>query len=129
MGFKRIDPKRNRPTSARARQAIRVVFSPIKRSKVGGYILTMYIGKDIADKLNLKAGDKVAVSYDEDNNRKLLIEQDHVGYTLANISGKTSPSYRILLQWQLFAPNQEDTKLREVEYEYFNDNKAIIVTL
>jgi hypothetical protein len=126
MNFIRINPTKNRPSSTRSRQSIRAVFSQIKGKSPNAYNLILYIGKEIAEKLNAKAGDKIAVSYDQENNRRLLIEKADEGYTLTKVSNKdNAPAFRIMLQWQIFTPEEKDFQLREVLLEK-HDNGYII---
>ena len=120
-----IQPKRNRPSSVKARQCIRATFS---RSKKGdnGFLLTMYIGKDLAKKLNFKSGDKIAVGYSKANNRTIVLKRADTGYTLSAINGKDSPAFRVMLQWQVFEPRDDEMTLREVGYTIGDSGEVIL---
>jgi len=116
MNFITIDPKRNKLSNLHARGIVRAVFSKSKRSNLEYFKLTLYLGKDIAEELKLRSGDKVSIAYAETDKRKWLMKKSSVGYTLSEVVGPTSPAYRILLPWQVFQPNEKEMKLRELKY-------------
>lgn len=58
MSFVKIIPAKNRPSSAKARQSIRAVFSKLGKKDYQEYSLTLYVGKDVAEKLNSKESGK-----------------------------------------------------------------------
>jgi hypothetical protein len=124
-----IRPKRNRPTSAKARESIRTGFTKSKRGE-GGFILTIYLGKNIAEKIEISKGEKVAVGYDKNNPRKLFLKKANTGYTVTELSSKNkdTPSFRIMLQWQQFVPNEIDMPSKIIKnHEFFED--GVIVNL
>jgi hypothetical protein len=116
MNFITIDPKRNKLSNLHARGIVRAVFSKSKRSKVEYYKLTLYLGKDIANELKLRAGDKISIAYGETDKRKWLIKKANVGYTLSEVVGETSPAYRILLPWQVYQADEKEMTLRELKH-------------
>lgn|GEM_PF-4726535 len=128
MAFVKIYPSKNRPSTTRAKQVVRAIFAKIKRKTVKeGYNLIVYIGKEVADKIGAVAGDKIAISYDEQNNRRLLLEKSNTGYTLTKISGKEAAVYKVMLQWGIFTPKEEDFSLKELKIEF--TDKGVIVLL
>jgi hypothetical protein len=125
MTFIKIEPNRNRISSSHAQKIIRASFSYFKREdkNTSGYNLILYIGKELAEKFNLRAGDKISFSYDNENKRKWLIHKSDIGYTLGTVSGNNSPAYRIILKWpvsKIFKPEEKDMKLRELKHEAYD---------
>jgi len=121
-----IQPKRNRPTSTKARESVRIVFSKNKRTDES-FVLTIYLGKKIAEKIGISKGIKVAVGYDDNNVKRLFLKKDDIGYTATEISSKDSPSLRIMLQWQQFKPTDQDFLIKEVKYEFVDDGISFII--
>ena len=120
-----LQPKKNRAASVRARESVRVVFSKPKKG-LNGYVLTIYLGKDLIKEMGLNASDKVAIGYDKNNPRRILIKKSDVGYTATEISGKNTPALRIMLKWQVFVPTDNDFSLKEVRHEVTDKGLIII---
>jgi hypothetical protein len=118
MGFIKIDPIKNKQINSYIKQ-VRVVFAKIRKKSVkDGYTLTIYIGKEIADRLKFVAGDKVSIAYDDQNNRKVLIEKSEAGYPLVRNGAKEIIALKTKLNWLLFTPKENDLELHEIKYEF-----------
>lgn len=120
-----IDPNRNRPTSYHNKDAIRVTFSKEKNRNI--YSLTIYLGENLSEKIGVQSGDKVAIGYDEKNNRRMLLKKHTTGYSAFKVGSKNAPALRIVLKWIIFVPTEIDMKIKEVEHEITGNNELIFL--
>lgn len=130
MGFIEIKPSKNR-IKGDIIEKIRISFSNLKKTKKNKpkYILTIYIGKTIADRLGMKVGEKVSFSHEDTNRRIWLITKSNTdsGFTLCKQSEKNNDSFKIQLTWPngIFLPTEEDLCIRSVEHDFFNGGVRI----
>jgi hypothetical protein len=115
MGFVKLLPRKF-VSDKNSKSKVNIRF--VQRRNENFY-LSIRIGKDIANKIGIKPGDKVSFSYESENNRIWLIEKasDRNGYTLG---GKPDAASFILnITWYLFAPTKDKQKLRHVKSDIY----------
>ncbi len=110
-----IHPKRNRPSSVLSREIVRVAFSKINNRH--SHSIVIYLGKNLAKKIGLSAGYKVSVGYHKKNKRNIFLKKSDYGFTLLELNGKSAPAFRIMFDWTIFTPKDDDFKLKEVRHE------------
>jgi len=130
--FIEIKPIKTRGNKKRLMGAVRVSFTkPKNKNSINDvYNLTIYIGKTIADELKLKAGDRVSIAYGKENQRIWLVKKAmDRGYKLTDIKVKndeTSSALKFQLTWKVFTPQENEMKMREVEYDKRSESELII---
>ncbi|HAT2123407.1 TPA: hypothetical protein JBB10_01485 [Legionella pneumophila subsp. pneumophila] len=129
MGFKEVRPQRI-SASSNASNLIRVSFSkPLKSKK---FNINIYIGIHIAEKIGLKADEKIKFYIDEDNPRLWLIKKanDGVGYKVIDPKKtKDSSSLRLQMGWDKYTPNEDEISVREVENDIYDGGIRIFANL
>lgn len=91
--------------------------------------MRLSIGKDIADTLNFKKGQRINFSVDEDNTRVWLLKKSIDDYGFKISQAKSSNNIMIQISiWKEYIPNQEEMKLRKVDYEFF-DGGLMVFTM
>lgn len=116
-----IQPKRNRYVSGLSRKTVRTAFSKNKKNPEK-YSLIIYLGKDLAESMNIVATNKIEIAYDEDQPKRLLIKKSSIGYSATEISAKNAPAFRITLGWNLFVPeNNNDFIFKKAEHEFVSE--------
>lgn len=117
MGFREIRPQRN-SSSANRKNTIRVSFPKIKATNK--YNMNMYIGINVAHKLDFRDGDKISFNVDEDNPRIWLLKkaQDDVGFKLIDSTkNKDGATLRLQMTWNEYTPDPHETSVREVKHD------------
>lgn len=114
--------------------AIRVSFkeksakSPLEAKNI---ILTIYIGKNIADKLDLDAESRVMFFYDDINTRKWLIKKSltDTGYKLVEATKTGAGSNYLRMQLTFKVPNFtiKDDDLINRKVGYAIENNGILI--
>jgi hypothetical protein len=130
MSFIEIKPGKNK-IRGDIIDKIRISFSNLKKTKKNSskYILTIYIGKTIADSLGINVGEKVVFSYEDTNKRIWLITKSNTdsGFTLCKQSEKNDVSFKIQLTWPngIFTPKDDDLYIRNVKHDFFKGGVRI----
>ncbi len=122
MDFTTVKPKKVK-TNTNTIKKIRIAFRKLKKS-IYKHSLTLYIGKEIADQIGIKPGDKITFSYNPENNKIWLLKKsiDGSGFTL----GKQHECIFILqLTWDLFEPEDENLLIREVKHDIYENGIRI----
>lgn len=114
------------------RDYVRASFSKIKNTKTGtdyGYNIFFYLGKEVANSIDCKAGDRILFYTDKKNPRIQFITKCEAdssdGYALVDPQsdkGSTSGSYKIARKFTSFIPTEEDMKVHVVKHEKFKLN-------
>jgi hypothetical protein len=98
---------------------VRFTFKKIKRKERNywWYMLIIYLGKNKAEEVGIKAGDKVGFFYEEENPRVWLLKKstDDSGHKVGKKSNQNSPYFIIQIVWNLSIPNKEELLIREVK--------------
>ena len=125
MEFIEIKPTKIRSNNDYLRKIVRASFTKPK-SKDSVFSLSIYIGKDIANKLDLKKNDKVSISYGAEDQRIWLIKKSiGSGYKLLDTKD-SSPALKFQLTWRLFEPKQNEIGAREIKIKESNSEKIIV---
>jgi len=129
MAFIEYNPKKS-PSDSTAKSKVRINFSCKKKGeKTLGYVLIIRIGRDLADKLDIKSGDKVSFSYDDENKRIWLIKKIDTdnGYKIG--SRPNALSFMLQITWdttKLFKPDENEiNKARYVSIDFYQDSLKI----
>lgn len=126
-----IELKPRKIKSNSSLNGIRISF-PYRRKnnkEIIGNNLIIYLEKDLIENLELKKGDKIAISYEKENNRiiKLNKSKDNIGFSLTSIRSKSTP-YKISLTWDLFKPNENEISVHHVEFEIIKESVLIYLS-
>ena len=132
--FIEIKPTKTRGNIQHLSECIRVSFTKPKarnETKDGIYTLTIYIGKNIANALNIKDGERVSIFHAKENPRIWLIKKavSKKGYKLIGIKDKESgefSAFKFQLTWKIFTPQENEMGMREVEFELNNEFGIIV---
>lgn len=119
MGFREILPSRSN-SSFNTSDAVRVSFP--KMISTGKSNMSMYIGINIAKKLDFKDGDKISFSVDEDDPKIWLLKKalNNVGYKLrGSKQNKTLTNLRLQMIWRQYVPEAQETPVRDVKYDMY----------
>lgn len=80
-------------------------------------ILLLNIGDEIANKIDIKDGDRIMFSYDEHDRRKWIIEKStdkNKGFKLR----KSSSDFLLAqITWDVFKPSKDEIGMHTVSYE------------
>lgn len=105
---------------------IKICFTKKNGRKSGIFIR---IGSEVANKIGIKAGDRVSFSYDDENNRIWLIKKSEAdkGYLLG---GKPNAnSFTIQVTWDFFIPNEVECNTRCVHNDIWGGGIRIFAEL
>ena len=126
MAYKEIFPQ-NYQSRLNTKAIVRVSFPYIKVKsvnvkKVVGNSMTMYIGKEVADVINIQGGDRVKFFVDSRNPRIWFIKKstDGIGYKVAELRRQTdrpAGCVRLHMTWNEFTPEDAEISLRTVKHE------------
>lgn len=125
MSFVEHAPSRNSVSDmSDTINCIRISFKKKEDKKSNKNIsLTIYIGKNLAEKLGINGGDRLAFFYDDEDNRKWLIKKplQGSGYKLIDAnSAKSRVNYlRMQLMFKIpdFNLSEDDFIIRTVKHE------------
>ena len=122
MNYIELKPKKNKSSEEVINQ-IRISFSKPRKTgkKINNdrYILSIYIGNEIAKKLNFESGNKISFSYDDRNRENWFIRKSNngIGFTL---SKQTDLYFKTQITWDIgiFRPKEDNLNIRDVGFAY-----------
>jgi hypothetical protein len=117
MAFIELTPKKT-TSDENSKSKVRIRFYPKKK---GRYNLMIRIGRELANKIDIKPGDKISFSYDDENKRSWLIKKtNNPGY---KVSGRpAAPTFTVQLTWNpliLFEPEGNELRMRYVASDIY----------
>jgi ABC-type lipoprotein release transport system permease subunit len=110
--------------------SVRINFNPRKRKNGTSYILAIRIGKEVAESLDIKLGDKVSFAYNKDNKRVWLLKKSDKGF---KVGGRFNVScFIIQITWnpiKLYKPEEFELNTHSVHNEIYEGGLKIDTSL
>lgn len=121
--FIEITPKQNR-NNLNSRDILKISF--LKPKKNRSYLMIMWMGKNIAEKIGIKGNDILKFYIHKDNQKIWFLkksEDNKEGYKIRDISKNT---LRLDMLWEIFIPNEHENK-KLVKHEFFDDGIKVFL--
>jgi len=114
-----IELKAKRSVTNTTKEKVRIAF-PIIRDKNKNpisHLLIVSIGKNVANEIGAKQGDKVKFFYEEDNLNIWVIKKSLDQYGFKLTGNPKSNAYKIQLTAKLFIPNNDEILTHDVKHD------------
>lgn len=122
--FVLIKPRRVRYSKQTKSNTVRVRFT--KNKSVSN--LNIIFGESIAEKLKIKQGDHISISYHKDDKRCFLIKKiDSIDGYLIRKNGKKSRQFMTAMSGSFLSPTEDDFRTKSVKFDISDD--CIIINI